>query len=245
MCTVGRLHRDRWGEKGDGPNALKRHRTQGDTQPRFATLLWEVSGVNRDRPRAISAFRTLLGELRDLKKELGDAGQEAFASGDHVEAANLAGKLRQASDLEAMLQKAREHWSKLTQSTQPIGRRCTLQRRSRFKRLQGGLKTPETAYRTPILETLIELGGRASTDDIRDRLLRKLDGVLGDYDLEGLPSNPTCPRWWNTAMWCRLYMVREGLLKSSSPRGIWEITNRGRQSLERERAAQPGTTSPT
>jgi len=189
--------------------------------------------MNKLEPRVAGAFGILLEELQALRSELSTDGQQAFASGDHASAAELADKLGQASELQVMLEKARDKWVCLAEGIRPKKWHPSLRPRSRLQSLRGGLKTPETAYRTPILETLVELGGRATTDQIRPRLLAKLEGVLGPHDLEGLPSNPTCPRWWNTAMWCRLYMVKEGLLRGDSPRGVWEISDRGRRALER------------
>jgi len=40
-------------------------------------------------------------------------------------------------------------------------------------------------------------------------------------------------RWKNRALWERLVMVKDGLLKSGSPRGIWEITEKGREFYKR------------
>ncbi len=39
-------------------------------------------------------------------------------------------------------------------------------------------------------------------------------------------------RWRNTAQFARNTMVRKGLLKSNSARGIWEITEAGRRFLK-------------
>lgn len=57
-------------------------------------------------------------------------------------------------------------------------------------------------------------------------------GVLNEYDVRPLPSDPKTPRWHNTAQWCRYAMGQEGLLSSGSPRGIWEITEQGRRALQ-------------
>ena len=56
--------------------------------------------------------------------------------------------------------------------------------------------------------------------------------ILNKYDYEPLPSNPKKKRWENTAQWARQTMVYEGLLASNSPRGIWEITEKGRRFYE-------------
>ena len=49
--------------------------------------------------------------------------------------------------------------------------------------------------------------------------------------MESLASNSTQKRWENTIQWCRNGMVTEGLLSSNSPRGIWEITAKGKKVL--------------
>jgi len=54
---------------------------------------------------------------------------------------------------------------------------------------------------------------------------------LNSVDLEMIPSG-TDFRWRNTAMWVRNLMVNEGLLKKGTPRGIWEITDKGRSYLK-------------
>lgn len=56
--------------------------------------------------------------------------------------------------------------------------------------------------------------------------------ILRDVDFEPLASDPHNPRWRNAAQWARNSMVNEGLLKSGSPRGVWEITEKGREYLK-------------
>jgi restriction system protein len=34
-------------------------------------------------------------------------------------------------------------------------------------------------------------------------------------------------RWKNRVMWRRYVLVKQGLLKADSPRGIWELTKEG------------------
>jgi restriction system protein len=43
--------------------------------------------------------------------------------------------------------------------------------------------------------------------------------------------SPDNPRWRNAAQWARNSMVNEGLLKKDSPRGVWEISDKGKQYL--------------
>jgi hypothetical protein len=92
--------------------------------------------------------------------------------------------------------------------------------------IQKGLKTPEIAYRKPILEAIYELGGKASVAEILKNVEIKMKSLLNDFDYQRLPSGET--RWSNTAKWERKTLVKkEGLLKTNSPKGIWELTEKG------------------
>lgn len=94
--------------------------------------------------------------------------------------------------------------------------------------MKRGLRTPEDAFKIPILESLIELGGKAEIKTILNRVYQKMKHILNEYDRQPLPSG-TGIRWQNTAQWARNSMVNEGLLSSTSPKGIWEITERGKE----------------
>ena len=51
----------------------------------------------------------------------------------------------------------------------------------------------------PILETLIELGGRAKVKDVLERVYDKMKNILNSYDEEPLRSRRNVKRWVNTA----------------------------------------------
>jgi hypothetical protein len=55
--------------------------------------------------------------------------------------------------------------------------------------------------------------------------------ILKEYDYKPFPSDPQ-DSWKNTVRLVRLTMVKKGLLAKGSPRGIWEITERGRKFYE-------------
>jgi restriction system protein len=94
------------------------------------------------------------------------------------------------------------------------------------------LRTPNEKYVIPILESIIELGGRADMRDVLKLVHDKMKNILNSYDYEPLPSDPKLIRWRNTAQWTRNTMVNEGLLAKDSPWGIWEITEKGRKFYE-------------
>lgn len=93
------------------------------------------------------------------------------------------------------------------------------------RKAQRAKKLHQKEYRIPLLELLQELGGGASTGDIRKRLEPKIAARLSDADYQ--PVSNGDPRWWNTACWERNEMVKEGLLRNDSERGFWELAARG------------------
>ncbi len=105
-------------------------------------------------------------------------------------------------------------------------------KRKTKEKLKRGLRTPESDFFLPILQSLIELGGKAKMKDVLQKVYDKMKNKLNTYDLQSLSSDAKSKRWQNTAQWARNTMVNEGLLKSDSPWGIWEITDKGRRYLE-------------
>ncbi len=100
-------------------------------------------------------------------------------------------------------------------------------------RLRKGLKTPQSAYRVPILRALVELGGEAPIDPVLDRVHKALASQLNPHDMDTLADGKT-PRWRNTAQWTRNAMREEGLIRDDTPRGVWAISEKGRRWLKEQ-----------
>lgn len=100
-------------------------------------------------------------------------------------------------------------------------------------KLPPGRKLNEEAYRHPILEALNELGNSALAYDTLKVVEKKLRPLLTEFDYEKVPSGGDL-RWRNTACFVRADLVREGLLKSDSPRGTWELSDKGKQWLSEQ-----------
>ncbi len=105
-------------------------------------------------------------------------------------------------------------------------------------RLPIGRRTPQSAYRLPLLQVLIELGGRGRSHLVLARLLERMQPLLKGVDYQPLPSNPGLPRWRNTAYWARTLLTKEGLLNPHSSYGVWEITDAGRAYVQRHTGRQ-------
>lgn len=78
-----------------------------------------------------------------------------------------------------------------------------------IKKLKKDLRTPEDEFRIPILEALVELGGKAEMKEVLKKVEEKMKHKLNQHDHEGLPSNPSLKRWEKTAQWCRNTLVNE------------------------------------
>ena len=170
----------------------------------------------------VLAFEILLEEIELAVENLNRLGAEEFGKGNYQAAQDLSKKGEQMTSFREKVQALQKEWKSLFA---PGGR----SRKTVKKRLERGMRTPEEFFRDPILAVLLELGGSASMNQVLDGVYRKVKASLNKYDLQPLPSDPGSKRWRNTAQWCRLALVREGLLRSDSPRGTWELTEEGKK----------------
>jgi hypothetical protein len=88
------------------------------------------------------------------------------------------------------------------------------------------LLLPESEYERPILQALQQAGGRAPAREVIEAVGGILNDRLTETDKETM-SNGRALRWQNRAQFARLRLVKQGFLKSDSPRGVWEISRAG------------------
>ena len=93
----------------------------------------------------------------------------------------------------------------------------------------GKLTAPKIFWKL-ILEVLIERGGQASRQQVHNDIEQKVGRQLkpGDYEV----NRDGTLKWSKQVDYQRLAMVHEGLLQNGLPRGIWGITDLGRQWLD-------------
>lgn len=187
-----------------------------------------------DKNEVNEAFEILLEEIEAVANAMNEEGAKAFRAGDYSKAKSAIEEATRLAEFREKVKGLQKEWGGLFAS-EPRVRKEKGRRRSRA-RLPSGLRTPEDAFRRPILETLVELGGSAPIGEVLSRVEQKMKDVLNEYDREPLPSGPRSVRWRNTAQWCRNTLVREGLMKGDSPYGVWEISGAGRKWLLRESA---------
>lgn len=178
-----------------------------------------------------SAFEILLEEVEAEIDFVNGVGANAFEARDYErvkEAHERAGVLVAFRDRVATL---RTEWDALAAVAGREEDEETKAARQNLGRLRKGIRTPDKEFRIPILKVLAAMGGSGKVGDILDRLDKALKPVLKDVDYQPLASDPNNLRWRNTAQWARNSMVKDGLLKADSPRGVWEITEAGKQQL--------------
>lgn len=77
----------------------------------------------------------------------------------------------------------------------------------------------------PILDALRQLGGSATPEELKDKLIENLD--ISDAELEDKLKN-NISRIDNQINWSKIYLVREGLLDESDPK-VLSLTDEGLQ----------------
>ena len=193
-----------------------------------------------DRNEVHIAFEILLEEIETVVGSLDDEGAAAFQAHAYDRAVKLARDATRLAEFHAKVKSLQAEWQTLFAETKPPKPKAKgTDTRKDLGRLRKGLRTPEDAFRKPILEALMELGGRAHRKKVLDLVGKKMKGTLNKHDRERLPSAPVHEiRWRKTANWCRYVLVQEGLMESDSPRGVWEISGKGRKALEKLRWAE-------
>lgn len=93
----------------------------------------------------------------------------------------------------------------------------------------------DVCYRELLLETLGNLGGRAHRMVVLQSIHRRLAGRLSPDDYGGTPGRPDYPAWEHQVDGARQWLKDHLYLKSGSPRGVWELSARGRAQAKRAR----------
>lgn len=175
-----------------------------------------------------TAFEQIIEELEEERNTLTTKIAEHASQGQFDEVVKLGQHGNQLEEFRSQVIRLRNDWNKQF-AAKPVKR--VVKRRNR------GLRTPQSTYHRPILESLIELGGKARSAEVIERVHEKVKHILNDYDREPLDSNPREPRWRDAVSWSRYDLREQGFIESGSPQGIWEISAAGRRFIEETRSA--------
>jgi len=178
-----------------------------------------------------AVFTLILEEIEIAINDLNREGASALSSGNYDKAQILMNRGVRISSFKTKVKDLQKEWNAIAIDSLPS--RETDQK-SKGVKLERGLRTHEKEYYVPILKALVEFGGSSDITSVIDRVGAIMKPVLNQYDYMTLVSYPDKPRWRNTAQWARAKMVKEGLLASDSPYGIWQITSKGEEWLTRQ-----------
>jgi hypothetical protein len=188
--------------------------------------------IENNPTSVVAAFEMLLEEIEAEIDFVNRVGARAFEGRDYDKAKEALERAAQVTGFRDKSDALRREWENLfAREEDEEGTEAHSARRN-LGRLRRGLRTREEAYYRPILEALQALGGSARMGQVLDRVLQSMRGTLKEVDYEPLASEPDMPRWKNAAQWARNSMVKEGLLRNDSPRGIWQISDAGVRFLQ-------------
>ncbi|TET08349.1 hypothetical protein E3J84_06300 [Candidatus Aerophobetes bacterium] len=85
----------------------------------------------------------------------------------------------------------------------------------------------------PLLKVIADAGGELLMAKAIRAVEKFFPSLTEDDKLEPLPSGRS-KRWSNRVQWARQRLIQEGHLDRQAPRGIWRITQEGKEYLERE-----------
>lgn len=186
-----------------------------------------------------AAFQTLLQVLDAEIEVVNCVGAWAFDARTYDVAQAALERVGRIVDLRRRLVELQDAWEEL--AALPLGDPHRTGIRDLHRpRLPRGTRTPQTAFRLPILQVLVELGGRARSRQVLERLQARMRSQLKEVDYQPLRSNAGLPRWRNTVYWARTLLTKEGLLNPQAGYGVWEITETGREYVRRH----AGTSAP-
>jgi restriction system protein len=197
------------------------------------TLKTSLMSSQEGKMTSDEALEFLKQEANQELKTVQEQGAAHMNRGNLVEARSALDRAEQIKAMIASLQELKEQWKSLVLPVVvvPPPEPAVRHRRS-YGHLSAGQKTPSPEYYIPILQALVEVGGRGRTGKIMDRVGEIMDNRLNAYDRMQLPKALEI-RWRNTIGWVRPDLEGKGYLRANSPHGIWEITPAGRDYLER------------
>lgn len=187
----------------------------------------------QNTPHNVSAaFEILLEEVEAEIDFVSHLGANAFQTRELSKVAEIQARAQVLISFRDKVALLRSEWNQLLTAAEKDEDEEILVQRRNLGRVRKGLRTPAEHYYLPVLQTLVSMGGSGKVSDVLEKVGDRMKPVLKKVDYEPLASDPSNPRWRNTSQWARYSMIQEGLLKADSPRGIWEISDKGREYLQ-------------
>lgn len=179
------------------------------------------------------AFDILLDEIQNEIDLIKKSVSSAMADEKYDKVQNAVDTAKRINEFEKNVRNLREEWKNIMLGVSTVKKRRGRPPKSKLERAKKGEITPEHDFFIPILQIIKEEGGSAKTKYVVRKVGIMMSGNFTLKDREPVPSNPNQTRWDNRVRWARNTLITKGLLKSNSPRGLWEITQKGRNYLDK------------
>ena len=201
----------------------------------------------------LAAFDTLIEKLEGTLQSIHQAGANALETGDYERTHTTIEQARHVLLVHEQIAALKQEWKDFEKvlstdanSEQPTPQGVSVQRLAAQpnvvvrkaapqpvgQRVAGKMRKelhiPSPAFYRPILQALSDLGGSAKRKDVLGALEQSLRDVLKPIDEQSPSSEAGQVQWQISAQSAHSRMMKEGLLRTKSPFGIWEITDKGR-----------------
>lgn len=130
-------------------------------------------------------FDQLVERIKTVLEALNEQGAAAFRKGKYADADKILAQVQRIVSLRENLRQSRDEWQEISQVIQPYmppddspPQHPPITPPVRPHRD----RTPEDAFRRPILEALVEHGGAAPMQEVLDRVEAKMANQLTEYD---------------------------------------------------------------
>jgi hypothetical protein len=184
-----------------------------------------------------AALHLLRDALAEEAQRINDEGAKAMKTGDYPTAEGVLAIAKRLLAIRSRVEGLGKEWAELEglRDTSPAEVQETVSQRF-FGRKPSGEITAHRDCGHPLLEVLVEMGGRGKTNEVLDRVGEKMKAVLKRKAYEPHASDGKQIRWRNTATWARNLMANEnGWMRKTSPRGVWEISDADRAWLKKNK----------
>lgn len=190
-------------------------------------VLHAITGERTMSTRVEQAFESFLAELHNVLGEMQNTIKRKVDERSFDEIAALSQEAQQVQGLIQEVERLRRTWQ---QPYSPDLISAEHPARKRRRRAPRGEITPQSAYTRPLLQALVDLGGRGSVNQVLEKVYEIIGDRLLPQDLEQLPSGQDI-RWQCAVKFLCSTLRKQGYIYPDSPRGVWEITDKGRELL--------------
>ena len=191
-----------------------------------------------DYKQITESFKLLIEKLEKILPVLNKYGSKLVEEKHYDEAREIISKAETMVSLQNKVKALQEEWQSLEvqtiefkMQTEDMVEKDIQEIKKQF-RSEPHLHNKD--FRVPILQALVNLGGRSQRKYVFGELEKILADKLTENDWQKPPSNKKLTRWQTIATHTRTDLLNEGLITLNPQKGIWIITEKGRNALKGE-----------